>query len=526
MVLTMQVLALIFITISNREVNKMRILNTIQDYASTHSNEIAFISPSNEITYGELWFESERIASFLVEQRLQAGSPIIVYGHMEPEMLVSFLGSVKSGHPYIPIDSSIPVERIEKIIESSGSEIFINVSNHPIDIENSSIKMISFEEVNTLQPVFIDSNQENWVKNDENFYIIYTSGSTGNPKGVQISANNLQSFVNWMVKDFPINGQLQFLNQAPFSFDLSVMDLYPALASGGSIFAITKEMIAKPKMLFEALKQSTTHVWTSTPSFVQMCLMDPSFNDELLPKLKVFLFCGEILPVNIAKALMDRFPKAKIFNTYGPTEATVAVTSVEITNDILNEFPSLPVGSPKDDTQILLVGEDGNEVLDGEKGEIIIVGPSVSKGYLGQKELSEKVFTSLDGGLAYKTGDAGYKEKGQLFYKGRMDFQIKLHGYRMELEEIEHHISQTSFVKMAVVLPVIQNEKIEYLTAAIVPSEHGFEKEYQLTSAIKKELANTLPAYMIPRKFAYYEELPITANGKIDRKLIREKVFV
>jgi D-alanine--poly(phosphoribitol) ligase subunit 1 len=504
----------------------MRILNTIQDYSITHSNAIAFISPSNEITYGELWSESERIAGFLVEQHLHAGSPIIIYGHMEPEMVVSFLGSVKAGHPYIPIDSSIPVDRIEKIIESSGSKILINVSNHTINIETSSIKMISFEEVKTLQPVIIHSRQENWVKDDENFYIIYTSGSTGNPKGVQISASNLQSFVDWMVKDFPINGQLQFLNQAPFSFDLSVMDLYPALASGGSIFAITKEMIAKPKMLFEALKQSTTQVWTSTPSFVQMCLMDPSFNDELLPELNVFLFCGEILPVNIAKSLMDRFPNAKIYNTYGPTEATVAVTSVEITPEIIHKYSSLPVGAPKNDTQILLVGEDGNEVPDGEKGEIIIVGPSVSKGYLGQMNLSKKAFITIDGKMAYKTGDAGYNENGMLFYKGRMDFQIKLHGYRMELEEIEHHISQSSYVKMAVVLPVLQHEKIEYLIAAIVPSEHGFEKEFQLTSAIKKELANELPAYMIPRKFAYYEDLPITANGKIDRKLIREKVFV
>ncbi|HJV16022.1 MAG TPA: D-alanine--poly(phosphoribitol) ligase subunit DltA, partial [Bacillales bacterium] len=319
---------------------------------------------------------------------------------------------------------------------------------------------------------------------------------------------------------------LQFLNQAPFSFDLSVMDLYPALASGGSIFAITKEMIAKPKMLFEALKKSTIQVWASTPSFVQMCLMDPSFNQELLPDLRVFLFCGEILPVAIAQTLINRFPKAKIFNTYGPTEATVAVTSVEITPELVNEYPSLPVGSPKSDTEILLVGEDGNEVPDGEKGEIIIVGPSVSKGYLGEIELSKKAFIPMNGQMAYKTGDAGYRENRQLFYKGRIDFQIKLHGYRMELEEIEYHISQSSYVKMAVVLPVIQNGKIEYLTAAVVPLEHRYEKEYQLTSAIKKELGDVLPAYMIPRKFSYYEDLPITANGKIDRKRIREKVYV
>jgi D-alanine--poly(phosphoribitol) ligase subunit 1 len=504
----------------------MRLLNTIKDFAFTHSDTIAFTSPKNKLSYGELWNQSEQIAAHMLKQHLQAGSPILVYGHMEPEMLVSFLGCVKSGHPYIPIDTSIPMDRIEKIIDSSQSKYFINVSNLPIVIESSSIQIASYAEIITIDSIVADVDPENWVKEEENFYIIYTSGSTGNPKGVQISANNLQSFVDWMVKDFPINGSLQFLNQAPFSFDLSVMDLYPALASTGSIFAITKEMIAKPKMLFEALKNSNTQVWTSTPSFVQMCLMDPMFCEELLPELRVFLFCGEILPVTIAEQLLARFPKARIFNTYGPTEATVAVTSVEVIPEILKKYPSLPVGTPKCDTQILLVNEDGVEVSDGEKGEIIIVGPSVSKGYLGQKELSSKAFFSFNERMAYKTGDAGYKENGMLFYKGRMDFQIKLHGYRMELEEIEHHISKSKYVKLVVVIPVFQNEKIEYLTAAIVAKEHGFEKEYQLTSAIKKELFTLLPAYMIPRKFSYYHDLPITPNGKIDRKLIQEKVFV
>jgi D-alanine--poly(phosphoribitol) ligase subunit 1 len=254
--------------------------------------------------------------------------------------------------------------------------------------------------------------------------------------------------------------------------------------------------------------------------------MDPSFKEDLLPELTCFLFCGEILPVQIASQLLKRFPKAKVFNTYGPTEATVAITSVEITEECINRYQSLPVGTPKSDTKLLLLDENGTEVPEGEKGEIIIVGPSVSKGYLGEPKLTEKAFFVHDGEMAYRTGDAGYLENNLLFYKGRMDFQIKLHGFRMELEEIEHHIAESQYVKSAVVVPVYQNDKIEYLTAAIVPAQHDFEKEYQLTSAIKKELGEKLPAYMIPRKFTYQEDLPMTPNGKIDRKLIREKVLV
>lgn len=502
----------------------MELLSKIKNLADTQPESLAFISQNEEISYRELWNKSEEVASYILQLELTPSSPILIYGHMEPEMLIAFLGSVKAGHSYIPVDTSIPVERIVKIIESSKTEIVINVTNQPLFFENSSIQFININqmEVDPSLPVPMDS----WVKEDENFYVIYTSGSTGNPKGVQISANNLQSFVNWMVEDFHISGGLRFLNQAPFSFDLSVMDLYPSLASGGTIFAITKDMIAKPKILFEELKKSNTQVWTSTPSFVQMCLMDPSFNEKLLPYLSVFLFCGEILPVSICQQLKERFPNAIIYNTYGPTEATVAITSVEVTDEILLKFQTLPVGKAKADTQIVLLDENQQLIPEGKKGEIIIVGPSVSKGYLGQKELTEKAFFTYNGMPAYRTGDAGYFQQGNLFYKGRMDFQIKLHGYRMELEEIEHHISKSKYVKSAVVIPIYQNEKIDYLSVLIIPAEHSFEKEYQLTSAIKKELGEVLPAYMIPRKFSYHEELPITPNGKIDRKKIREKVLL
>lgn len=504
----------------------MKMLETIRNIALTQPETLAYISPTATLTYAELWNQSERVAAFLLKQRLNKQMPILVYGHMEGSMIASFLGIVKAGHAYIPVDTSIPMDRVVKIINSAQTELIINVSGDHLAITNSTLSVVDYKEIMSQQAYDVPVNPLNWVSDNENFYIIYTSGSTGNPKGVQISANNLQSFVDWMVEDFPISGPFRFLNQAPYSFDLSVMDLYPALASGGTIFAITKEMIAKPKFLFEALQQSNTQVWTSTPSFVQMCLMDPSFSQGLLPELKVFLFCGEILPVSICRQLMERFPNAKIFNTYGPTEATVAVTSIEVSAEILDSFQNLPIGKPKRDTRILLLDGNGDEVEPGESGEMIIIGPSVSKGYLRQQELTDKAFFNYEGEQAYRTGDAGYRNHdGLIFYKGRIDFQIKLHGYRMELEEIEYHIAKSKYVKSVIVAPVYQNEKIEYLLAAIIPDKHEFEREFQLTSAIKKELSEVIPAYMVPRKFSYHEELPMTPNGKIDRKQIREMVL-
>ncbi|MFJ5965510.1 D-alanine--poly(phosphoribitol) ligase subunit DltA [Bacillus sp. NPDC093026] len=501
----------------------MKLLQTIHEYQQTKSTQPAFISQNASITYDELWRLSDQMAG-AIDEIASDNAPVIVYGHMEPEMLISFLGSVKTGRPYIPVDISIPVERIVSIIESSKASLLICANEHTDLGLEEHIQVKSASALLSLRKEAPPSSQ--WVQGDDVFYIIYTSGSTGKPKGVQVTANNLESFTQWMCKDFPLGEGRTFLNQAPFSFDLSVMDVYPSLQSGGTLYCLVKDLVNRPKDMFEALGQSDVEVWTSTPSFVQMCLMDPSFTGELLPKLKVFLFCGEALPVSVASALIERFPQAQVFNTYGPTEATVAITSIEVTKDLLDQHDSLPVGYAKSDTDIVILDEKGQTLSDGEKGEIVIVGPSVSKGYLGEQALTDKVFFEYEGRPAYRTGDAGVKQDGLISCHGRLDYQIKLHGYRMELEEIEYHVSQTTYVNACVIVPFQPNGYVEYLIAAIVPTEHSFEKEFQLTSAIKKEMAGSLPAYMIPRKFVYLEQLYMTPNGKVDRKRIAKEVLL
>ncbi|MGV3467162.1 MAG: D-alanine--poly(phosphoribitol) ligase subunit DltA, partial [Heyndrickxia sp.] len=491
----------------------MNVIKSIERLAANSPNGLAFIHRDASITYGDLWIQSNRLASYVEKNSKRQPSPIIVYGHMAPEMVVAFLGSVKAGHPYIPVDVSIPIDRIKKIIESSKAEFFFATEEIEASyFENDLIKMVQSEELHHIISSHEDTaSEEKWVKEEDTFYIIYTSGSTGNPKGVQITANNLQSYVGWMLSDFPIDKQMIYLNQAPFSFDLSVMDLYPSLCTGGTLFAITKDMIANPKELFEELRGSCVQVWTSTPSFAQMCLMEPTFSNEMLPQLEVFLFCGEVLSTEVARQLKERFPGAKVYNLYGPTEATVAITMVEVTNELLASHSILPIGYCKDDTQLWIVDKNGNQLPEGEKGEMIIVGPSVSKGYLGEKELTDKSFFVTDGERAYRTGDAGYRKNGLLYYQGRLDFQVKVHGYRMELEEIEYNIAKSQFVEACVVVPVYKNGKIDYLSAFIVPAKHSFEKQYQLTGAIKKELTELLPSYMIPSKFSYTQTLPMTA---------------
>lgn len=507
----------------------MELYTQIKKWAQLDPDRVAISSNGNELTYRELETYSNALAAFICEKMNGNDAPVIVYGHMEPFMLVCFLAAVKSGRAYIPVDTSIPEERVKKIIDDSGATLFLAPGSIPETLKNySHCLMLDGKEIKEVIALYEGQQPptDQFVTGEQNFYIIYTSGSTGNPKGVQISYNNLASFVEWMVSDFGLKEHQRFLNQAPFSFDLSVMDVYPCLYLGGTLWTISKELIANPKWLFESLQQSGIHVWTSTPSFVEMCLMDPKFSTEMLPCLETFLFCGEMLPNETARKLKTRFPNAVVYNTYGPTEATVAVTSIEITEEILNEYPSLPVGVAKQDVDIVIVDEDGKEVSEGEKGEIIITGKSVSKGYLHNEELTKKSFFLYNNRPAYKTGDVGYKKNGLLFCAGRLDFQIKLNGYRMEIEEIEAQLRKLSLIESAVVVPIYKDNKCQYLTAVIVPKKHDFEKEYQLTAHLKKELQQLLPAYMIPKKFVYVSSLPMTNNGKADRKKIANEVGV
>lgn len=499
----------------------MKLLTCIAQHAVKTPDQIAFRTENRELTYRELWDKSSKLANFIQTTQLERQTPILVYGHMGIEMPVSFLACVRAGYPYIPVDTSIPMERVRLIIEKSGAGLVINTTDSILDFNH--VTVLDVQGLQLEGEAFISDAY--WVKPDEVFYIIYTSGSTGNPKGVQITTTNLQSFTDWMTADFPLGEGQVFLNQAPFSFDLSVMDFYPALQNGGTIHALEKEVTNKPKLMFEGLSRSGLQIWTSTPSFVQMCFSNPDFNQEMLPELAVFLFCGEVLPLAVAKELKERFPRARVFNTYGPTEATVAVTSIEITEDLLAKEKALPVGYPKSDMDILVVDDLGNPLPDGEKGELILAGPSVSKGYLGEPILTENAFGVINGMNAYRTGDAGFIQDGLVYCQGRLDYQIKLHGYRMELEEIEFHLNQSEYIKSAIIIPYAPNGEIEYLIAAVVPTEHHFEKEYMLTAAIRKDLALRLPAYMIPRKFNYHTTIPVTMNGKVDRKKLKEEVF-
>ena len=482
----------------------MDIVAAIDHWGQATPEHIAHISGDTCLTYGQLRDDSDRLAAELLRTLPAGTAPVVVLGHKEPEMLVAFLGVLKAGRAYIPVDTSWPEARVAQVVAASACAIVLT----PMDVRQ---RLANSHATPTNFPV---------RELDDPHYIIFTSGSTGEPKGVVITSRNLATFLEWMLAEQAFKpGREIFLNQAPFSFDLSVMDLYLSLITGGTLFSINKDDVANLNRLSESLARSGVTTWVSTPSFAQLCLADPRFSAALLPDVRRFLFCGETLSPFVAGELLARFPAAAVWNTYGPTEATVAMTSIRIDRAVLEKYPALPVGFPMPGGRAEIRDEAGAMLPAGEAGEIVIHGANVSIGYLGRPDLTEKVFATRDGVRTYRTGDWGQLDAdGLLFVTGRMDGQIKLNGYRIELGDIEAHLRALPAVGDAVVLPVRATGTPDLLAAFVVPAARDGSSDLEFMLALRAALAERLPAYMIPKKFRFLESFPMTANGKSDRR--------
>ena len=482
----------------------MEIIERIDQWGRTKPDRPAHRSGGRTLTYGELRRRSDALAARLAGT-LPEKAPVVVLGHKEPELLIAYLGAVKSGRAYAPVDTAVPAQRVERIAAASGAPLVLTPE-----------KIAELSEGSDPAPPWR-------LGTDDHYYIMFTSGSTGEPKGVPITYGCLQSFLRWMLAEHAFGGGDEvFLNVVPYSFDVSLMDTYPALVTGGTVASVTKADVASPKHLYPLLAGSGLSTWVLTPSFAQMCLVEPTFNREMLTRVRRFLFCGETLAPEIASQLLDRFPEAEVWNTYGPTEATVAATSVRITRAILDRYSPLPIGYPMLGGRVLVMDEHRREVPDGDRGEIIIAGPNVSPGYLNRPELTDAVFFRLDGERAYKTGDWGRRRDGMLFFEGRMDNQVKLNGYRIEPADIEANLRALPGVRDAVVLPVVRQGTVDSLAAFVILNERPPGSDFQLACDLKLRLTERVPAYMIPRRFSFLESFPMNTNGKADRRMLAE----
>ena len=506
---------------SNKVIHDM--IEAIEHFAQVQPDFPVYDILGQVHTYGDLKKDSDSLAAQIDRLGLPDKSPVVVFGGQEYEMLATFVALTKSGHAYIPIDSHSALERVAAIVEVAEPSLIIAINDFPL--ADVATPIFSAEQVQTAFREGASYELSHPVQGDDNYYIIFTSGTTGKPKGVQISHNNLLSFTNWMItdKEFETPERPQMLAQPPYSFDLSVMYWAPTLALGGTLFALPSAVTQDFKQLFETILSLPIAIWTSTPSFADMALLSDDFNSQKLPQLTHFYFDGEELTVKTAQKLRDRFPQARIINAYGPTEATVALSAVAVTDEMLQNCKRLPIGYTKADSPTFVIDEEGQKVPNGQQGEIIVCGPAVSKGYLNNPEKTAEAFFEFEGLPAYHTGDVGsMTDEGLLLYGGRMDFQIKFNGFRIELEDVSQNLNKSKYVESAVAVPRYNKDhKVQNLLAYVILKDgvaEQFEREIDITKAIKEDLQDIMMSYMMPSKFLYRETLPLTPNGKIDIK--------
>lgn len=492
-----------------------------------HPDRIAYDYCGTTNTYGQLKAASDSIAVAIAKRNVPAGRPIMIYADQHFTTIAAFLGCVKSGHAYIPVDTHSPSTRLTQIAEIARPAMTIATADLPVNLPG---QIMDATELNDLvhTPITAAPNPAtvaNPVAFDENFYIIFTSGTTGQPKGVQISHDNLLSFVNWMQHDFDLPIQPRMLAQAPYSFDLSVMSLYPTLTTGGTLVVLPKEATTDLGALMRLLPDLKLNVWVSTPSFMAMCLLDQNFNAQSQPDLSHIFFCGEELTNQLAGKILARFPDVAMYNTYGPTEATVAVTSIRVTQGLLSQYPRLPIGYAKPDTFINYRNGSTHEEDGQTVGELSITGPGVSKGYLNRPDKTAAAFTDNGASRSYASGDLGVvAADGLLFYRGRTDFQIKLNGFRIELEEVNHYLNAEPLIKQAVAVPRYNKDmQVKQLVAFVVPV-NPVDDALNFTKTLRGRLTAAMMEYMVPQRFIYRDSLPLTPNDKVDVKALISEV--
>lgn len=495
----------------------------LQRSAKLNPDKIAFRDEQQSLTFSQLERQSRELAcEITVAVGGKTRLPIGVYLPKSVACIIAFFATVYSGNFYTPLDTAMPKERLSKIMETLCPAAILTDTNHReavtaisahsvvIDVEIPSARAVDNGLVDKIQRTIIDTDL---------LYVMFTSGSTGMPKGVLISHRSVIDYVEWLTETFSFSESTVFGNQAPFYFDNSILDIYSTVKNACEMVIIPEEKFLSPKRLCRYLDDAGINTIFWVPSALVL-VANSGVLDTACPKgLEKILFCGEVMPTSQLNIWRRAIPNAMYANLYGPTEITDVCTYFIVDREFCNN-ESLPIGVPCRNTEIMVLNKRDEAVSDGEIGELCVRGTCLSYGYYRNPEKTAAAFTQnpLNDKYPekiYRTGDlVRFNDYGELLYIGRKDYQIKHMGHRIELGEIEVAASGYTDIKQSCALYDAEKQRIVLFISA-----KDIDK-----SELYQYLKTCLPHYMLPALIVDLQNLPLNANGKIDRLKLKENL--
>jgi amino acid adenylation domain-containing protein len=486
------------------------LVDLFEAQVTLNPNNIALVFESQSLTYQQLNQKANQLAHYLIQNyQIQPDTLIGICVERSLEMIIGVLGILKAGGAYVPIDPNYPQERIQWILQDSGTSLLLTQSflteKLPLTQHKNSCQVICIEQTDFSEA--LTNNPSLQSTSDNLAYVIYTSGSTGRPKGVMIEHRGLTNLALASANTFQVQPQSRFLQLASFSFDISVAEIATTLVVGACLYLANKETLLPTQVLVDFLiNHKISHI--IIPPSVLSVLPRASLKD-----LQTIVVGGEACS---AELVAQWASGRRFFNGYGPTESTIGATVALCQPN--GKKP--PIGKPLANIRIYILDAYNQPLPPGIPGELCIAGKGVARGYLNRPETTAEKFIEVElfgkTERIYKTGDlARWGNDGNLEYLGRIDEQVKLRGFRIELSEIESVLLQHQLVKEAVVILYETDSNprlVGYITEA--------EESVNLGSEIKEYLKNRLPNYMVPSQIMVLKQLPITPNGKLDRRAL------
>jgi amino acid adenylation domain-containing protein len=493
------------------------VLNWLDHAAEYFPDKVAFVDGERSLTFAGFDAITKSVGTFLVGKTCP-NSPIVVMSGRHVLTPAIFLGVVRAGCFYAPMDATMPVSRLNQILGVIQAKYML------VDRDFESVaRSLDFAgEIIIIDDIIDTMPDEDLLQKaaisllpTSPLYVIFTSGSTGTPKGVITAHESLMHYINAVCKVLDMQETDIMGNQSPFDYIAAVRDIYIPLKTGASTVVIPKTAFSMPTKLFEILNefQVTTLCWSVAG--IELPAKLGGFSESKPQYLKKVCFSGSVMPCKCLKIWQDNLPDVLYVNQYGPTEATASCTYY-VVDEKVDDSTVLPIGKPYENYGILLLDDNGREVAVGELGEICVTGPVLALGYYGDPVKTGEAFVQnpLNANyreLIYKTGDLGrYREDGNLEFHGRKDRQIKHMGHRIELGEIEGTACKVPGVTECCALYHKEKELL-YL--------------FYTGEAASKEIVlyfrSVLPAFMVPRKLIKLETLPRLPNGKLDMQTMK-----